>query len=86
MQQGLSSAIHLFTPSFQRSTYTAGSAAAIAAKELEIAEMEMKRNYIELKTAEMVLKAEESQLKLLELQEATAVEVLTATVTATATT
>ena len=60
MQQGLSLAINLLSHSFQRSNCTKGSAAAIATEDLEIAEMEIKRREIEMKTVEIVLKAEDS--------------------------
>ena len=53
IQQGLPLAIDFFSCSFQRLIYTVGSATAIAAEDLEISEMEMKRREIKLKTAEM---------------------------------
>ena len=76
MQEGLSSAINLLSRGFQRSTYTVGSAAAIAADSLEVAEMEMKRS-------EMELKAEKNRRELMELRGETEVATEVATDVAT---
>ena len=67
-QKGLSAAISILSSNMRRSSLPEDSAAARAADELEIAEMELKREEINLRRAEVAIKAEESRRRLRELQ------------------